>query len=61
MVQRPEIEKPTFSRSVLRSANFWLQNRAILRNAVRTSLTLVTSEKHAAQHPEKLRKKPSLN
>jgi len=38
-----------------------LQNSAILRNAVRTSLPLVSSEKHAAQYPEKLRKKPSLN
>ena len=50
-----------FSRSLLRSKNFWLQNRAILRNAVRTTLPLASSEKHAAQHPEKLRKKPSLN
>ena len=50
-----------FSRSLLRSKNFWLHNRAILRNAVRTTLPLANSEKHAAQHPEKLRKKPSLN
>jgi len=28
---------------------------------MRTSLPLVSSEKHAAQHAEKLRKKPSLN
>jgi hypothetical protein len=40
---------------------FLLQNRAILRNALRTSLPLVSSKKHAAQRPEKLRKKPSLN
>ena len=45
----------------LRSKDFSLQNGAILRNAVRTSLPLVSPEKHAAQHPEKLRKKPSLN
>jgi len=38
-----------------------LQNRAILRNGLPTSLPLVSSEKHAAQHPEKLRKNPSLN
>ena len=50
-----------FSRSLLRSAKFLQQNCAIPRNAVRTSLPLVSSEKHAAQHPEKLRKKPSLN
>jgi hypothetical protein len=28
---------------------------------VRTTLPLANSQKHAAQHPEKLRKKPSLN
>jgi len=33
MVQRPETEKPTFSRSVLGSAKFLLQNRAIQRKA----------------------------
>jgi len=38
-----------------------LQNRAIPRKAVRTSLPLVISEKHAAQHSEKLRKPFSLN
>jgi hypothetical protein len=38
-----------------------LQNRAILRNAARISFPLVSSEKHAAQRPEKLRKKLSLN
>jgi hypothetical protein len=38
-----------------------LQNRAILRNAMRTSLPLVSSEKHAAQRSEQLRKKRSLN
>jgi hypothetical protein len=38
-----------------------LKNRAILRSAVQTSLPLISSEKHAAQHPEKLREKPSLN
>jgi hypothetical protein len=50
-----------FSRSFLRSENFWLQNRAILRNAARISLPLISSEKYAAQHPERLRKKPLLN
>jgi hypothetical protein len=50
-----------FSRSLLRSAKFLPQNRAILRNGLPTSLPLVSSEKHTAQHPEKLRKKPSLN
>jgi hypothetical protein len=38
-----------------------VQNRAILRNAARTSLALVSSEKHGAQHREKARKKHSLN
>jgi hypothetical protein len=38
-----------------------LQNCAILRNAARTSLPLVGSEKHAAQRREKLRKKSLLN
>jgi hypothetical protein len=38
-----------------------LQNCAILRNAAQISLPLVTSEKHAAQHSEKLRKPFSLN
>jgi hypothetical protein len=37
-----------------------LQNRAILRNAARISFPRVGCEKHAAQHPEKLRKKPLL-
>jgi hypothetical protein len=38
-----------------------LQNRAILRNAARTSLPLADYEKHAVQHPEKLRKNLTLN
>jgi hypothetical protein len=38
-----------------------LQTRAILHNGVRISFPLVSAEKHAAQNPEKLRKKPSLN
>jgi len=38
-----------------------VQNSATLRNAVRTGLPLAGSEKHAAQRPEKLRKKPCLN
>jgi len=50
-----------FSRSFLRSDKFLLQDPAILRNAARNSLALVSSEKHAAQNPEKQRKKPSLN
>ena len=50
-----------FHGRLLRSAKFLLQNRAILRNGLPTSLPLVSSEKHAAQHPEKLRKNPSLN
>jgi hypothetical protein len=50
-----------FSRSLLRSAKFLLENRAALRNAMRTNLPLVSSEKHAAQPPEKLRKSFSLN
>jgi hypothetical protein len=37
------------------------RRRAVVRSAVQTSLSLVSFEKHAAQHPEKLRKKPSLN
>jgi hypothetical protein len=36
-----------------------LQSGATLRNALRSGLPLVTPEKHAAQHPEKLRKKLS--
>jgi len=47
---------PCFSRSLLRCADFLLQNRAIWWNAVRISLLLVRSEKHAAQRGEKLRK-----
>jgi hypothetical protein len=42
------------SLSLLRCVNFWLQNRAIQGNAVRTSLPLVSSQKHAAQRPEKV-------
>jgi hypothetical protein len=38
-----------------------LQNRAILRNAMGTTLPVVSSEKHAAQSPEKPRKESSLN
>ena len=49
------------SRCFLRSPNFLLQNPAILRNAARITLPLVSSEKHAVQHPEKLRKQPCLN
>jgi hypothetical protein len=51
----------SFSRCFLRSEKFLLQNYAISRNAVRTSLPSVSSEKHAAQHLEKLRKRPVLN
>jgi hypothetical protein len=40
-----------------RSAKFLLQNRAIHRKPVLISLPVVSSEKHAAQRPEKLRKK----
>jgi hypothetical protein len=40
---------------------FCCKNRAILRNAVRINLALVSSKKHAAQHPEKLRKNSFLN
>ena len=50
-----------FSRSLLRSPKFLPQNRTILCNAVRTNSLLVSSKKHAAQRPEKLRQKPSLN
>jgi hypothetical protein len=49
------------SRSFLRSAKISLQKRATLRNAARISLPLVSSELHAAQHPDKLRKSLSLN
>ncbi|PYS68903.1 MAG: hypothetical protein DMF73_15880 [Acidobacteria bacterium] len=52
---------PHFSRSLLRCANFLLQNCAIQRNAMRISLVLLSSEKHAAQCREKLRKSFSLN
>src|SRR5204863_9947742 len=45
-----------FSRSLLRCANFLLQNCAIQRNATRISLVLLSSEKHAAQRDENLRK-----
>jgi hypothetical protein len=38
-----------------------MQNPAILRNAARIKFPLTTSEKQAAQHPENLRKKSSLN
>jgi len=38
-----------------------LQNPVILRNAARISLPLVSSEKHTAQHLEKLRKQSCLN
>src|SRR6266705_7160684 len=44
------------SRSLLRCANFLLQNCAIQRNATRISLVLLNSEKHAAQRDENLRK-----
>jgi hypothetical protein len=50
-----------FSRSLLRSTRFLLQNPVILRNAARISLPLVSSEKHTAQHLEKLRKQSCLN
>ena len=50
-----------FSRSLLRSTRFLLQNPVILRNAARISLPLVSSEKHIAQHLEKLRKRSCLN
>jgi len=53
--------RPYFSRSLLRCANFLLQNCAIQRNATRISLVLLSSEKHAAQRREKLRKSFSLN
>src|SRR5262249_61780318 len=64
---RPQMQCVTCARGApfhgrfLRSDKILLQNSAILRNAVRTSLPLVSSEKHAAQYPEKLRKKLSLN
>jgi hypothetical protein len=38
-----------------------VQNYATLRNAAKTSLPLISSEKQAAQRPEKLREKFSLN
>jgi hypothetical protein len=38
-----------------------LQKRTTLRNAAQISLPLVSSEKHGAQNPEKLRKSLSLN
>jgi len=50
-----------FLRSTLRSRKILLQNCAIRRNGALTTLPLVSLEKRAAQHPEKLRKKPSLN
>jgi hypothetical protein len=50
-----------FHSRFLRSANFLVQNGAVRRNAPKISLAIVTSEKHAAQHHEKLRKPFSLN
>jgi hypothetical protein len=50
-----------FHDGFLRPKNFRVQNRAILRNAVPINSPLVSSEKHAAQRPEKLRKTPPLN
>ena len=45
-----------FSRSLLRCANFWLQNCASRRNAARINSGASRSEKHAVQRREKLRK-----
>jgi hypothetical protein len=45
----------------LRCGNFLLQNCASQRNVARISLALLSSEKHAAQRREKLRKHRSLN
>src|SRR5260370_1514531 len=47
---------PHFSRSLLRLANFFVQNCATRRNAARISSGASRSEKHAVQHREKLRK-----
>jgi len=55
-----DVSDRRFLRSLLRSDNFLLQNRAILRNAARINLPLVSSEKHAGQPQGKQRKKPSL-
>jgi hypothetical protein len=38
-----------------------LQERATLRNTLRTGLPLASYEKHAVQRREKLRKNSSLN
>ena len=61
----PQLHAPArvtlFSRLLLRSVNFLLQNCAIQRNAMRISLLWIRSEKHAVQRREKLRKSFSLN
>src|SRR5438046_5974845 len=45
-----------FSRSLLRLANFFVQNCATRRNAARISSGASRSEKHAVQRDENLRK-----
>jgi hypothetical protein len=49
------------SRSFLRSANFWLQNDAILRNAAQIGFVLSTYEKQAVQRCENIRNSLGLN
>jgi hypothetical protein len=58
---RTRARDPALSRWLLRRADFLQQNCAIQRNAVRIALALLSSEKHAAQRREKLRKHRSLN
>ncbi len=57
-IPRARGEGARFSRSLLRSAKFLLQNRATLRNAVRTSLPLVSSEKPTANILKNCAKRP---
>jgi hypothetical protein len=51
----------SFHGRFLRSANFWSQNCAILRNAPQTWLVRLIYEKHAAQRYEKMRNSLGLN
>jgi hypothetical protein len=57
----PTRARGTFHGRFYGRLKFLLQNGAIRRNATQISLATVTSEKHAVQHPEKLRKPFSLN
>jgi hypothetical protein len=49
------------TRSLLRSAKFLPQNRAILRNPVRIEIAETPSVSNAAQACENVRKNPGLN